>query len=463
MRFITIVLGIVLIFLMVGAVSAANVNPQATITSGSGSSSSSSSTLSGTSITAQLSVTSVTLDPQVFFYGDTGTITVVVTNTGSQSVTLESADILDPQNVIRVVNEQKNPYNSWIYLGPGNTMTYSFLVIAVGPDGTYFPTFTAPTDQASSIRYAIPVQVDSTPITATIGLQPTNFVLNSTSDVNVTIINPRQGAISNVIITPQGAGLTITPSIAFIPTIAGGSSVDTTFAVTPAVAGNVTFNVTYYNGALNKYATSVVLPINLGTTTTAANPVINDVAVTNDGSTYTLTGDVTNDGVTDATGLILYPLSPAQSVQPYANFPVGSLASDDFSSFTLTFTANDLSAIPIEIDWKDANGNALSTVQTLDLRPLVSGSTSGSRSSSYSSSSSSTGTTTGGSAASTAGGGYGGARPGGGGGLGGIFGGGRGGGLSAFYPLIAGAIVVIAGIVLYTKRKQIAARLKKKQ
>jgi hypothetical protein len=458
MRFITIVLGIVLIFLMVGAVSAASPTP----TPGTGSSSSSSTTLSGSAITAQLQVTSVTLDPQVFYPGDEGTVTVQVTNSGTQSVTLESADILDPDNVIRVVNEQKNPYNTYIYVGPGSTMTYNFLVTAVGMDGTYFPLFTAATDQGSSVRYPIQVQVDSTDISAAIGVKPTNFVLNTTSNVNVTLINPRQGAISNVIITPQGSGFSISPTVAFLPAVGAGSSVGTTFAVTPSQAGSITFNITYYNGALNPRATSVVLPINLGTATTAATPVINDVAVTDAGSTYTMTGDVTNDGVTDATGLIIYPLSPAQPVQPYANFPVGSLASDDFSSFTLTFTTSDLSAVPIEIDWKDANGNALSTVQTLDLRPLISGSTSGSRSGSYSSSGSSTGSTsTGGSAASAAGGGYAGARPGGGGGFG-IFGGGRGGGLSAFYPLIEGAIIVIAGIVLYTKRKQIAARLKKK-
>jgi hypothetical protein len=404
-------------------------------------------------------VTSVTLDPQVFYPGDEGTVTVQVTNSGTQSVTLTSADILDPNNVIRVVNEQTNPYNTYLYLGPGSTMTYNFLVTAVGMDGTYFPTFTAATDQGSSVRYPFQVQVDSTDVTSAITVKPANFVLSTTSNVNVSIINPRHGAISNVIITPQGTGFTINPATAFIPAVSGGSSVDTTFAITPAGESSVTFNITYYNGALNQRSTSVVLPINFGTATTAAAPVINDVAVTESGGTYTMTGDVTNDGVTDATGLIVYLLSPAKPVQPYANFPVGSLASDDFSSFTLTFTATDISAIPVEIDWKDSNGNALSTVQTLDLQPLVSGGTGSRSGSSGSSGGGNAGATAGGSsAARTTGGGYGG--PGGGGGGFGIFGG-RGGGLSAFYPLIGGTIVVIAGIILYTKRKWILARVKK--
>ena len=55
-------------------------------------------------------------------------------------------------------------------------------------------------------------------------------------------------------------------------------------------------------------------------------------------------------------------------------------------------------------------------------------------------------------------GGFAGAR--GGGGLFGI-GGGRSGGLSAFYPVIGGAIVLIAAIVLYVKRKWILAKFRK--
>ncbi len=134
-------------------------------------------------------------------------------------------------------------------------------------------------------------------------------------------------------------------------------------------------------------------------------------------------------------------------------------ASDDFSSFTLTFTTNDLSAVPVTVRWKDANGNTLMTTQTLDLRSLYSGGTgsrSGSSGGSSGGSSSSTSATGG---AAAAGGGA--ARGGFGGGVGGIFGGGRGGGLSAFYPLIAGGIVVIIAIVLWMKRKWIKAKFRK--
>ena len=63
--------------------------------------------------------------------------------------------------------------------------------------------------------------------------------------------------------------------------------------------------------------------------------------------------------------------APVQPADPYAQYAVGSLTSNDFSSFTLTFTGQDLSAVPITVQWKDANGNSLSMVKTVDLRSLA--------------------------------------------------------------------------------------------
>jgi hypothetical protein len=37
----------------------------------------------------------------------------------------------------------------------------------------------------------------------------------------------------------------------------------------------------------------------------------------------------------------------------------------------------------------------------------------------------------------------------------------KGSGISSFYPVIAGGIIVIVGIVLWTKRKWLSAKLKK--
>ena len=144
-------------------------------------------------------------------------------------------------------------------------------------------------------------------------------------------------------------------------------------------------------------------------------------------------------------------------MEPYSDYAIGSLASDDFSSFEVTFTANDLSSVPLVISWKDNDGNSFSVTKNLDIR-ASSGSTGTSGSTSAntgSSGSSGTATTTSGSSAARSG-----VPPGGGSIF--NFGGSRGGGISSFYPVIAAGILLIAGIVLYKKRKWIAAKVKKR-
>ena len=98
-----------------------------------------------------------------------------------------------------------------IYLGPGYTMTYTFHVVAKPPAGIYYPLFTLASRDAGSIDYPIEVQIDSTPVQEVISQKPDNFAINNTDTVNLTITNPRVGAISNVIITPQASGVGISP------------------------------------------------------------------------------------------------------------------------------------------------------------------------------------------------------------------------------------------------------------
>ncbi len=445
-----ILLSIFLIMLMAAGAQAA------TSTSGSTSTSSntvsSSTTLTADQALSSVYVSSVTLDPQTFYPYEQGTITVTLSNSGTQSVALTSATIIDSNIVV----QNNNPYSTLVYIGPGNTLTYTFLVIAKPPVGTYFPMFTVASRDAGSIRYPIQVDVDSTDIQAAISQKPDNFAISTLNTVNLTLINPRAGDISNVIIRPESDGATISPAQYFLKTLSAGSSTSIPFAITPNQQSNVTFHISYQNGLKNPHAQDLILPLNIGQDKTAAAPIINNIALVNQGTSYQLTGDVSNAGITDANAMILSVNPPAQGVEPYSNYAIGSLAANDFSSFTLDFTTTDLSSVPILIQWKDAYGNTFSRVNTLDLRSFSGTGTARSGSSVSSGSSASAGTT------SQAGGNAqaGGFAARGGGGIFGL-GGGRSGGLSSFYPVIAGAIIIIAGIVLWKKRKWITAKIKK--
>jgi len=385
--------------------------------------------------------------PTVFYPYESGTITVDVTNAANASVVVSMPALIEPH--IHVTN--MDAFQTKTTIGPGATVSFPFVVSVDATDGWYYPLFTiSPETYGNAIHSVLSVKVDSADVRASIAQKPDNFAINRKDQINVSILNPRDDDILNVQIVPSSPGADVFPDEQYIADVPANSQAETTFYITPYSPSGVTFNVTFDNGDDHRH-TSVILPLNIGVDKTAVVPVLNDVVLADNSGVYTLTGDVSNTGITDATGMFLTTAAPATPVQPYSNYAIGSLQSNDFSSFTLTFTSSDLSSVPVIITWKDASGNTFNITNNLDLR-----SSSGSGSGSYSGSSGSRTSTTG----TTAGGTYGGAQRGGGGGIFG-FGGGRGGGLSSFYPLIAGGIVVIIAIVLWVKRKAIIARFKK--
>jgi hypothetical protein len=416
-------------------------------------------TSDSTSTTAQdaaslVYVSSAKIDPEVFYPYEQGIITVILTNAGTSSVGLSNPDILSDK--IHIMN--KDSWSTTSFIGPGSTITYSFLVKADPPDGTYFPLFTVGTQDSGSIHYPLIIKVDSADIKASISAKPDTFALSTKDTVNVSIINPRAAAIQNIIITPTGQGIDVNPSQKYVSSLNGQSSVEIPFSVTPNEDSSLIFHISYQNGD-NDHSTEVILPIVLGDNKKAAIPIVNNVELTSSGASYSLTGDINNAGLTDAKSMVVTVGSPAKAVEPYAYYAIGSLASDDFSSFEITFTASDLSSVPLVITWKDNDGNTFSSTKDLNLRTnTVSGSTDTVLGSSGSSSGIVASVTTGSSSTRTSSS-FSGGPPGGGSIFG--LGGSRGGGISSFYPVIAAGVIIIAGIVLWIKRKWIATKLKK--
>jgi len=133
-------------------------------------------------------VSSVKIDPEVFYPYEQGTITVTLTNAGTSSVGLSNPDILSGK--VHIMN--KDSWNTMSFIGPGSTITYSFLVKADPPDGTYFPLFTVGAQNAGSIHYPLTIKVDSADIQAGISQKPDTFARSTKDSVNMSIINPRE-------------------------------------------------------------------------------------------------------------------------------------------------------------------------------------------------------------------------------------------------------------------------------
>ncbi len=307
-------------------------------------------------------VSNITYDPGSFFTGDAGTITVYVTNGNSdQSVVVNHVTIGDKN--IRLMS---TPYDSSANIGPLQSKSFVFSVVADAPEGTYYPTFSLSFRDADSLYSRAVVQVDNTPLELTIVDKPDAFSAGKKKTIFMQVANPRKNDLRNVILEVSGTGVTVTPAKTFIGNLASGAKIPLNFTVTPEQETALMLTVTYNNGN-NPHKERMELPITFGIDKKQANPVISNVLVKSEGSIYHVTGDVNNAGLETANTVMVTSLSPAVPQDPYKTYVVGALKPDDFGSFEVTFSANSTSSIPIQLSYKDSDGNQYNSVQDVKI------------------------------------------------------------------------------------------------
>jgi hypothetical protein len=137
--------------------------------------------------------------------------------------------------------------------------------------------------------------------------------------------------------------------------------------ITPEKATTVLLTLNYDNGD-NPHNVTMEIPVAFGVDKKQANPVMSNVQVKTDTGIYDVTGDVNNAGLETANTVMVTALSPAVPQDPYKTYVVGALKPDDFGSFEVTFTAGPgNTTIPIQLSYKDADGNIYNTVQDVKL------------------------------------------------------------------------------------------------
>jgi hypothetical protein len=307
-------------------------------------------------------VSNVTYDPGSFFTNDAGTVTVYVTNGNSdQSVVVNHVTIGDKN--IRLMS---TPYDSSANIGPLQSKSFVFSVVADAPDGTYYPTFSLSFRDADSLYSRATVQVDNTPLELTIVDKPDAFSLSKKKTIFMQVANPRNSDLRNVVLEVSGTGITATPSKTFIGNLASGAKIPVNVTVTPDEETSLILTVSYYNGN-NPQKVRMDLPITFGIDKKQANPVISNVQVKSESGIYHITGDVNNAGLETANTVMVTSLSPAVPQDPYKAYVVGALKPDDFGSFEVTFSANSTSSIPIQLSYKDTDGNQYNSVQDVKI------------------------------------------------------------------------------------------------
>jgi conserved repeat domain len=301
---------------------------------------------------ADITVTSSATDPPVLMKGDTGTLTVTIQNNGPDTVAIRSARLYG-SGVVPL----SDSYASVGEIGAGNSKTFTFTVRADGGEGTFYPQFVLDFRDDGSLRYPVPVQVEDTPLSASVIGKPDAFSEGRTAEITVRVGNPRPNAASGVQVIPQGTGITVTPTGGFIGALAPDGSATVVFNLTPTTETDVAFQVIWRNG-INTHTTDLVLPISFGEDKRQADPVITNVEVTPIAGGYRIVGDVMNAGLESARSVLVTPGAPATPIDPFRVYVVGTLDPDDISSFEVTFRADaGTTEVPIAVEYRDDDGN----------------------------------------------------------------------------------------------------------
>jgi CARDB. len=312
-------------------------------------------------------VSNVSYDPGTFFTGDTGTVAFMVTN-GNSNTTVGINHATFGDSNFQLVS---GTYDSSSTLGPLQSRKYIFSVVANANDGTYYPAFSLSFRDADNLNYQSMVKIDNTPLILTVQQKPDAFTQGKKDTVTVQIANPRQSDVKNVIFTVRGGNATLTPSDMYIGNLTAGTSQLVNFSVTPDRPTLLEVTADYDNGD-NHHSVGMTIPVPFTTDKQQAHPVMSNVAVKNTFGVYHVTGDITNAGLLSANGVTVTSGAPAEPTDPYRNYVIGALKPDDFGSFELSFAApNGTASVPLQISYKDKDGNVIVSEQPVDLTGAV--------------------------------------------------------------------------------------------
>lgn len=310
----------------------------------------------------QVTVSDVSVNPGTFATGDEGTITVVVQNTGTQSVTIRRATLYDRDITLL----STTTYDSVGSIGAGNKIPFTFTVKADVPEGIYYPVFSLEFQDTGFLRYPVKMEVKNSPVVLSLTDKPDTFVAGKKSVVTLSLSNLRTNAIKNVIVSPNASDIEIIPQNIVINSLDPGQTVKLPFSITPKSQADIDFEAVYLNGP-NTHQVGLILPIRFNNDKTQADPVISNIVSSPDGNHIRITGDVTNSGLQDAKSVTVTAGSPAIPVDPFKVYAVGLLKPDDFSSFELTVSPESPDEVPVIVSYKDQDGNIYSRSTVADI------------------------------------------------------------------------------------------------
>jgi len=321
-------------------------------------------------MTSNIAVTKISVYPEALAPFEHGMITATIKNIGKSPAQIEGINV-DGKYII-VTNNIQDQRNT---LGVGDSRDFTFSFIAPGGEGRYYPSLLIQTTKTGYTRYPFSIKVDKAKAQISFTNRSAPFNPGITSSITLQIANPRSNDIRAVRVHPIydfGAFESIVPNAVYIGDISAGDASNAIFALTPTRDTTIQFVLEYMNGD-NPHEIIYTLPVTLGQDKRLASPVLSNVMVTDMGSSYRVSGSISNAGLENAHGIIITSKSPARPVYPEREYVVGALKPDDFSrTFTITFATDEtIRSVPVLITYKDNSGNVHEVEYMVDLPPPI--------------------------------------------------------------------------------------------
>lgn len=283
-------------------------------------------------------ITDYTISPETLTPGDIGTITITLANTVSQT-SITSSTTPDVQGSITQSETVTVPVNAFIEsailktkdfeilngwyervgdIGPGQSTTLTFLVRAPASGGVYFPEVWVRIRNGESVKYPIPVNVNSRyslekqPMIQINRSVPDKVIPGEPFNISLDLVNRGLADAYDILVqvdTPNQSLTSLTPEQFFFASLATEESkhLDLSFATDPDVqAGIRQFPVTIlYSGAGGSrlvQSTRIGVWVQ-GVATPGIAKVLMDPARVYADDPFTLVIRVENSGTDDATSV----------------------------------------------------------------------------------------------------------------------------------------------------------------
>jgi hypothetical protein len=322
------------------------------------------------------------VEPAVLMPGDSGTVTITLNNMATGEIYVREDNKTFDMNAYILsatlggnsnIDILDSSYTNVGLMGPGDTLELTFNIKATESihNSVHFLDFElVGGSDMYDLNYKIPVKVDGRDLKLIVSNLPST-VMNEIATITLDIVNTRANDVSSVIAKPVGDGVVFTPSEVFVGTITAGNRSTATFTLdtmgSSSGVKDVSFSASYFNGDNLHSSAEVSTTINV---VEQSSLLLTAIEIEDIGTKYSITGDINNVGTTDAKNVMVSVVESddVEPIQPYANYFIGTLEADDFSSFELSArVSGDITSIPVLIEFRNTDNAYTSITETVDL------------------------------------------------------------------------------------------------